>query len=120
MIIKNYCTSSKNDFIFCNLPYDYDTKTFNSYSIEIFDKDHQKELCENLKAAHVRGVKWILTNHDTTLINFLYQSFYLIKIPVDRFINYQSINRKNQTYEMIITNFNLNQKQHQKIKIYYF
>ncbi|MDV3137509.1 MAG: hypothetical protein Q8755_00985 [Candidatus Phytoplasma australasiaticum] len=40
----------------------------------------------------------------------------MIKIPVDRFINYQSINRKNQTYEMIITNFNLNQKTASKNK----
>ncbi|MDV3164095.1 MAG: hypothetical protein Q8772_02320, partial [Candidatus Phytoplasma australasiaticum] len=72
---KIIAQAQKNDFIFCNLPYDYDTKTFNSYSIEIFDKDHQKELCENLKAAHVRGVKWILTNHDTTLINFFISIF---------------------------------------------
>ncbi|MDV3182525.1 MAG: hypothetical protein Q8869_01480 [Candidatus Phytoplasma australasiaticum] len=72
---KIIAQAKKNDFIFCNLPYNYDTKTFNSYSIEIFDKDYQKELCENLKASHVRGVKWILTNHDTTIINFFISIF---------------------------------------------
>ncbi|MDV3153724.1 MAG: Dam family site-specific DNA-(adenine-N6)-methyltransferase [Candidatus Phytoplasma australasiaticum] len=107
--------AQKNDFIFCDPPYDSDTKTFNSYNIEAFDKKNQKELCEYLQDAHVRGAKWILTNHDTTLINFLYRDFHILKIPVNRFINSQSDNRKNNTYETIITNFKLTQEQKKKI-----
>ncbi|MDV3143725.1 MAG: hypothetical protein Q8830_01670 [Candidatus Phytoplasma australasiaticum] len=46
MIIKKLLHKlTKMILFFCDLPYDYDIKTFNSYSIEIFDKDHQKELC---------------------------------------------------------------------------
>ncbi|WP_283241831.1 DpnII family type II restriction endonuclease, partial [Hydrangea phyllody phytoplasma] len=94
---------------------DSDTQTFNSYNASPFNQTNQKELFESLKAAHLRGVKWVLTNHDTQLINHLYKDFNFIRIPVNRFINSQSCNRKNNTYETIITNFTLRDDQIKQI-----
>ncbi|QYC31243.1 hypothetical protein HGD80_01475 [Paulownia witches'-broom phytoplasma] len=104
-----------NDLLFCDPPYDSDTQTFNSYNASPFNQTNQKDLFESLKAAHLRGVKWVLTNHDTQLINHLYKDFNFIRIPVNRFINSQSCNRKNKTYETIITNFTLRDDQIKQI-----
>ncbi|MBP3059364.1 Dam family site-specific DNA-(adenine-N6)-methyltransferase [Texas Phoenix palm phytoplasma] len=112
---KIFSQTKKNDLIFCDPPYDSDTKTFNGYNSKVFDKLDQEELSQYLKEAHLRGVKWILTNHDTSLINYLYKSFYFLKLPVDRFINSNCHNRKNNTYETIITNYELSDYQKKKI-----
>lgn len=107
--------AQKDDFLFCDPPYDSDTETFNSYNAEGFNKNNQEELFKCLQEAHLRGVKWVLTNHDTELINKLYKYFYFLRIPVDRFINSQSFNRKNNTYETIITNYELSDCQKKQI-----
>ncbi|WP_369051705.1 DpnII family type II restriction endonuclease [Candidatus Phytoplasma citri] len=107
--------AKKDDFLFCDPPYDSDTKTFNSYNAQGFNKKNQEELFKCLQKAHLRGVKWVLTNHDTALINQLYKSFYFLRIPVNRFINSQSFNRKNSTYETIITNYELSDWQKKQI-----
>ncbi|WP_334331086.1 DNA adenine methylase [Candidatus Phytoplasma prunorum] len=107
--------TQKNDLLFCDPPYDSDTKTFNSYTAEGFNKSQQAELAKSLQTAHLKGVKWVLTNHDTQLIKQLYQAFYLVKIPVNRMINSQSDQRKNKTAELIITNYELSHNQKKQI-----
>ncbi|KAB8121677.1 DpnII family type II restriction endonuclease ['Cynodon dactylon' phytoplasma] len=97
--------SQKDDFLFVDPPYDSDNNSFDAYTHTPFGKEGQKRLFETLNKAHHRGVKWLLTNHDTPYINKLYSEFYLNRISVSRFINSDSSKRKNNHYETIITNY---------------
>lgn len=107
--------AQKNDFIFLDPPYDFENKGFDSYTSNSFGKEGQIKLNELLIDADKRGVKWILTNHNTKLINEIYKKFNIYKIPVNRFINSDSNNRQNSTFETIITNYNLNKEQELKL-----
>ncbi|TVY12371.1 DpnII family type II restriction endonuclease [Candidatus Phytoplasma pini] len=97
--------AQKDDFLFVDPPYDSDKNSFDAYTITPFGKEGQRRLFETLQKAHNRGVKWILTNHDTPYINELYSEFYLNRISVSRFINSNASKRKNNNYETIITNY---------------
>ncbi|WP_323847599.1 MAG: DpnII family type II restriction endonuclease [Phytoplasma sp.] len=97
--------AQKDDFLFVDPPYDSDNDSFDAYTNIPFGKEGQRRLFETLQNAHNRGVKWILTNHNTSYIDKLYSGFYLNKISVSRFINSDASKRKNNNYETIITNY---------------
>lgn len=92
-------------------PYDSHNNSFDAYTTAPFGKEGQRRLFETLQNAHNRGVKWILTNHDTPYINELYSKFYLNRISVSRFINSDASKRKNNNYETIITNYPITKNQ---------
>ncbi|SPZ99602.1 DNA adenine methylase [Staphylococcus aureus] len=58
-----------------------------------------------------KGVKWIVTNHNTKLIQFLYNQFDFYEIPVNRFINSDAQKRSNATNEVLILNYKPTKRQ---------
>ncbi|WP_342268458.1 DpnII family type II restriction endonuclease [Spiroplasma endosymbiont of Aspidapion aeneum] len=108
-------SANEGDFIFLDPPYDFDNKGFDSYTSGSFGKNGQERLHEFLIKADRKGIKWILTNHNTELINKLYKNFNNYKVPVNRFINSNANDRQNSTFETIIYNFNLSREQEYKL-----
>ncbi|MGL4343411.1 MAG: DNA adenine methylase [Metamycoplasmataceae bacterium] len=96
-----------NDFVFCDPPYDTDTKQFTSYNKTSFGKEEQLRLANYLKELNQKKVKWMLTNHDTSFIKNLYQDFNIKIISVNRSINSNGLKRKNSSNEVIITNYEI-------------
>lgn len=96
----------KNDFVYCDPPYDYENKNgFVSYSKDGFNKEDQIELAKKLKQLHEKGVKWMLSNHDTKLINELYKDFKIIRFKANRMINSNPNERINSAQEVIVMNY---------------
>ncbi len=94
------------DFVFVDPPYDSDTSTFDSYTKQSFGKRGQERLFHWLERLTEKGIKWMLTNHDTKLIRELYGDKYNIKVvTVNRFINADATKRTKITKEVIITNY---------------
>lgn len=102
-IIKS---AKKQDFIFVDPPYDKEDKaSFTKYNKDDFNEQNQIELANSLKEADKKGVKWILTNHNTSLINELYKDFNKKEVVVNRMINSNSKNRIKTTTEVIFWNY---------------
>lgn len=98
--------AKKNDFLFVDPPYDKEDKfSFTKYNKNDFNEQDQIELANELKKAHKKGVKWIITNHNTTLINELYKTFNKKEITVNRMINSNSDKRRKITKEVIFWNY---------------
>ncbi len=96
------------DFIFCDPPYDYEEENkngFDSYDKNNFGKKGQIELANCLKEADKQGIKWMLTNHNTKLINELYKDFKIIPIKTNRNVNSNGTKRKNTGDEVIVINY---------------
>lgn len=109
-------TAKKGDFAFIDPPYDSDKNIFNSYTSKIFGKEQQRELAQLLKKLDKKGVKWMLTNHNTELINELYKNYQIYRVPVNRFVNSDGNNRHNATEETIIINYKISLEQHKKFR----
>ena len=99
--------AKKGDFVFCDPPYDYeDNKNgFVTYTDKGFDKKEQIRLSNKLKQLDKKGIKWMLTNHNTKLINDLYKDFHIVPIITNRNVNSKGDGRKNQGDEVIIMNY---------------
>lgn len=108
-----------DDFIFVDPPYDSDKTIFDNYDKVPFGKEGQKLLAQTLIEADKKGVKWIITNHNTNLINQLYQKFHKFLVPVNRQINSDSSNRTQATEEVIIYNYQLDDEIEVKIERFY-
>ena len=92
------------DFVYFDPPYDSDTATFNSYTEEGFGKEEQRRLARVFKALDERGVFVMLSNHNTLLINELYEGYNIHIIEAKRNINSKG-NKRGKVEELIITNF---------------
>lgn len=94
------------DFVYFDPPYDTwdDKDTFTSYSKDSFGKQQQKELCEVFKQLSIKGVKVMVSNHNTKFINELYVEFNIHVIEAKRMINSNASGRGN-VEEVIITNY---------------
>lgn len=97
-------TAKKDDFVYFDPPYDSDTNTFNSYTETGFSKDEQRRLSRVFKELDSRGVKVMLSNHNTTLINELYKDYNIHIIEAKRSINSKG-NKRGNVNEVIITNY---------------
>ncbi len=98
--------SRKGDFIFCDPPYDYENKNgFDSYTKNSFGQEGQIRLAHCLIDLDKKGVKWMLTNHNTSLIQSLYKKFQIIPIVTNRSINSKGSKRKNSGKEVVIINY---------------
>lgn len=98
----------ENDFVFIDSPYD---EAYTSYQKGGFHEKEHKELAERLIELDKKGVKWIVTNHKTKLIQFLYNQFDFYEIPVNRFINSDAQKRSNATNEVLILNYKPTKRQ---------
>jgi len=96
--------AKEGDFVYFDPPYDSDTNTFNSYTEGGFGKDEQRRLSKTFKELDKRGVKIMLSNHNTTLIKELYKDYNIHIIEAKRSINSNGKKRGN-VEEVIITNY---------------
>ena len=96
--------AKKGDFVYFDPPYDSDTGTFNSYTEDGFGKESQRRLARVFKELDEKGVYVMLSNHNTMLINELYNGFNIHVIEAKRNINSNG-SKRGKVEEVIITNY---------------
>lgn len=96
----------EGDFVYFDPPYDTweDKESFTAYSKFDFNKDDQRRLADCFKDLTNRGVKCMLSNHNTAYINELYNGFNIQVIKAKRMINANAAGR-GAVEEVIITNY---------------
>lgn len=99
-------TAKEGDFVYFDPPYDSfeDKETFTSYSKFDFNKEDQKRLADLFKNLTNRGVKCMLSNHNTKYINSLYEGFNIEVINAKRMINSKASGR-GAVEEVLIKNY---------------
>ncbi|PZW01557.1 Dam family site-specific DNA-(adenine-N6)-methyltransferase [Metamycoplasma auris] len=98
--------AKKGDFVYFDPPYDSytDKNSFTNYDSKKFGKDEQIRLRNVALKLSKRGVKVMLSNHNTPFINELYKDFNKHVIEARRIIN-SDAKRRGNVEELIITNF---------------
>ena len=97
-------TAKKGDFVYFDPPYDTLKDSFTNYTKNGFDKNAQIRLFETYKKLDKKGVKVMLSNHNTPFINELYKDYKKIVINAKRSINANGKGRGN-VEETIIINY---------------
>ena len=94
------------DFVYFDPPYDTleDKDSFTAYAKDDFGKEEQKRLAKVFRELSDRGVKAMLSNHNTPLINELYKDYNIHVITARRNINSKG-NARGPVEEVIITNY---------------
>lgn len=97
---------SDDDFVYFDPPYHprSSTSNFTTYSHHNFGVEQQEKLAEIFKTLHKKGVKVMLSNSDTPLIEDLYKDFNIHPIQAARVINSKAKNRGKIT-EFLITSY---------------
>lgn len=96
--------AKEGDFVYFDPPYDSDTSTFNSYTEDGFNKEEQRRLAKVFKQLDKKGVKIMLSNHNTILIKELYKDYNFHIIEAKRSINSNG-KKRGKVEEVIITNY---------------
>ncbi len=96
--------AKEGDFVYFDPPYDSDTSTFNSYTEDGFNKDEQRRLAKVFRELDKKGVKVMLSNHNTILIKELYKDYNFHVIEAKRSINSNG-KKRGKVEEVIITNY---------------
>lgn len=102
------------DFVFIDSPYD---ESWNGYQAGGFGEAEHRRLADTVKELHRNGVKFMLTNHNTPLIQELYAEFRQFEVPVNRAINSKGADRANATTELIIVNYDVTSEQLREFNI---
>ena len=99
------CQEAKaDDFVFFDSPYaPLNASSFESYTKEGFSKDEHIRLSKLFKRLSDKGCYCMLTNHNTPLIQELYQDYNIDVVSVRRAINSDASKRTGT--EVIITNY---------------
>lgn len=99
-------TAKEGDFIYFDPPYDVleDKESFTAYSKFDFNKEDQKRLAECFKELTNRGVKCLLSNHNTPYIQELYKEYHIQIINAKRIINSKASER-GFVEEVLISNY---------------
>lgn len=98
--------AKKGDFVFIDSPYaPLNPTSFESYTKEGFDIESHKRLAKLYDELTARGCYCMLTNHNTELINELYENkdYKIDVVSVKRMINSDASNRVGE--EVIICNY---------------
>ena len=96
----------KGDFVYFDPPYVplSETSSFTSYTKDGFDIDMQfklRDVCDELDSM---GVKFLLSNSDTKLVNELYENYNIKKVFASRQINANADGRGKIT-EVLVRNY---------------
>ena len=96
----------KNDFVYFDPPYVplNETSSFTSYTKDGFTLDMQfklREVCDELSSM---GVKFLLSNSDTKLVNELYENYNIKRIFACRQIN-ANANGRGKITEVLVRNY---------------
>lgn len=103
---EELCEDAKeNDFVYFDSPYIPISKTasFTDYTKDGFTFDDHKRLAALFRKLDKKGVKIMLSNHDTPLIYELYNGYFIESIEVRRSINSDA--KKRTGKEVIVTNY---------------
>lgn len=94
------------DFVYLDPPYDVlsPTANFTSYVKEDCGKELQYNLAKVCKKLDKKGVKFMVSNHNTPLINELYKDFTIHVIQARRNINSKAMGR-GSVEEVVIINY---------------
>lgn len=103
---KAVSSAQKGDFVYFDPPYDTfdDKNNFTTYTKDSFGKEEQKRLASVFNELDKRGVKVMLSNHNTEFIRELYRQYNIKVITARRSINSVSSGRGN-VEEVIVTNY---------------
>lgn len=98
--------AQKGDFVYFDPPYVplSETSSFTSYTKDGFDLDMQfklRDVCDELDSM---GVKFLLSNSDTKLVNELYENYNIKKVFASRQINANADGRGKIT-EVLVRNY---------------
>ena len=96
--------AKEGDFVYIDPPYDSVNSSFTSYTEEGFGTEEQRRLAKVYKELTDRRVKVMLSNHNTPLINELYNKFNIHVIEAKRSINSNG-KKRGKVEEVIITNY---------------
>lgn len=101
--------TKQGDFVYLDPPYDYEdgTNGFDSYQKEVFGKEGQINLAKFCHQLNLKGVKFMLSNHNTKLVNELYRDFVIDVISVKRLVGGKGSIR-GTVEEVVITNYDYN------------
>lgn len=112
--IRTYCddferavdSAKEGDFVYFDPPYDTweEKESFTSYSKDSFGKEEQIRLANVVRKLSNKGVKVMLSNHNTKFINDLYEGFNIYVVEAKRMINSKADGR-GFVEEVIITNY---------------
>lgn len=95
------CRPGKGDFVYLDPPYD---NTYNGYDKDGFGVKGQVALAEWCHMLDEKGVRFMLSNSDTPLVNELYQDFDIQKIRAPRAVSCKANGRK-PVQEVLVTNY---------------
>lgn len=103
---KAIAKAKKGDFVYFDPPYDtFEEKTgFTTYTKDNFGKEEQIKLSEVFKMLDKKGVKVMLSNHNTPFIQELYKDFNINVIEARRSINSKG-NGRGTVEEVVIINY---------------
>lgn len=96
----------KGDFVYFDPPYVplSETSSFTSYTKDGFDADMQfklRDVCDELESM---GVKFLLSNSDTKLVNELYENYNIKKVFASRQIN-ANVDGRGKITEVLVRNY---------------
>lgn len=96
----------KGDFVYFDPPYVplSETSSFTSYTKDGFDMDMQFKLRDVCDELDTLGVKFLLSNSDTKLVNELYENYNIKKVFASRQINANADGRGKIT-EVLVRNY---------------
>lgn len=98
--------AKKNDFVYFDPPYDFirEKQSFTTYAKESFGAGEQKRLSYICSELDKKGVKWLLSNHNTPYINNIYKNFTIQVIQAKRMINSKA-DQRGFVDEVLIRNY---------------
>lgn len=95
----------RGDLVYFDPPYDSltsSTDNATSYTADAFGSAQQHELAELARRLVVRGVRVMLSNHDTPLVRSLYRGFRVDRVKCARAIN-SNASKRGAVDEVIVT-----------------
>ena len=103
---KAISRATKGDFVYLDPPYDYEEgqKGFDAYQKETFGRDGQIDLAYVCKELDAKGVKFMLSNHNTKLVQFLYRKFNIEVVKAKRMVGGKGASRAD-VEEVIVRNY---------------
>ena len=96
--------AKEGDFVYLDPPYDVWNHSFTTYTKDGFDRKEQQRLARVYNELSNRGVKVMLSNHNTPFIQETYKDFHIHVIEAKRNINAKGSGR-GKVQEVIITNY---------------
>ncbi|ATG97164.1 DNA adenine methylase [Mesoplasma lactucae] len=109
IVSKDYRKLQKDikagDFVYIDPPYDkLKEDTFTTYTKDDFDRANQVELKEFCDELNKKGIKFLVSNHNTEFIRDLYRDYNISIVMMARNINSNG-QKRNAVEEVLISNY---------------